>query len=130
MATLAHSVGSQHNKTLLSLIERVTPADLDDLKTWLETPANTLPFDSSITFLPADVDAGYTLLALILITNNQASSAGSTAASNVLNAAAKLAASFSELKESQALKDAAASLEENKLATLASYCPDLDPTAV
>lgn len=143
MNTLVQIVGTKYVDTLATIIDGAANNSdalnteeatgvLSSLKSYIQSDQVRLGliFDSSFT---SEVDSngnGLTLLAGLSQVTTEAA-VGCTQAMNTLAIAESQAASkLSDLKNKQAIKDAASQAEEAALAQLTLYCPNLDPATV
>jgi len=144
LTTLVQLVGAKYVDTLSSIVDAsLTKADslindpnaptvLSNLKDYIQSDAvkNGLIFDSSFT---SEIDTsgnGLTLLGGITQASSQATSDCHAAGIALLAATTDAETKLSELKDKQALKEAASQAEEAALAQLTLYCPQLDPSTV
>ena len=137
--TLAQLVGTQYKETVLSIIDAAEAdtesgvVDLATLKTWLSDNFISLGIIHDSSFLRAvdpNAGTGLNLLSLILQAASKSLSECSRLATDLGSSQIDMAAKFSELKEKQDLKGAAALAEEAALGTLTLYCPNLDPSTL
>lgn len=141
--TLVQVVGSRYVDTLTTIIDGAgdNSDDLADansqsvlsvLKDYIQSDAVKLGliFDSSFTSEVDTTGNGLTLLAGLSQATTEAVYS-CTQAGNDLNIAENTSESkLSELKNTQALKEAASQAEDTALAQLTLYCPNLDPATV
>ena len=139
--TLVQLVGSKYKDTFTDVIDAAIAdgtndiegaSNLTDFKTWLavELVPDLLHDSTFIQAVDSDSGTGLSLMALILQASSLASVSCATAGNELLGAEAQSASELSDLKEKQKLKEAAAQVEEATLATLATYCPNLDPATI
>ena len=138
MNTLVHTVSTKYRETLNTLIteyRRVTPDDqesIDGLVSWLENTGPELSPAVDDTFLQSvrsstATSTGYTLLALIIQAFTNVNAKNLQLVTDVTSATTAEEDALSELNSKQQLVRNAASAETEALATLATYCPNLDP---
>ena len=143
MNTLIQIVGTKYFDTLTTIIDasatrsddlsdEVSQAVLTTLKDYIENNKVNygLIFDSSFT---SEVDSsgnGLTLLAGLSQVTTKALTDCAQAANSLAIAEADAENKLSDLKDKQALKEAASQAEEEALAQLTLYCPNLDPATI
>lgn len=143
MNTLIQIVGTKYVDTLSTIIDAsatksdeladdASQAVLATLKTYIQSDQVKLGliFDSSFT---SEVDAsgnGLTLLAGLSQVATEALTSCAQAANSLAIAEADAENKLSDLKDKQALKEAASQAEEAALAQLTLYCPNLDPATI
>ena len=141
MATLAQIVGNKYVTTVLDIIDTAesevpslsdNPSLVSDLKSFIENEMLTLSlvYDDNPTSIVDSTGTGLSLLAGITQVSYEATTNCSTAASNLAAAQTNKDAKLSELKNNQAIKEAASQAEEAALAQLTTYCPNLDPATI
>jgi hypothetical protein len=141
LQTLSSVVSSKYKETLKGLVQEFRE-DTDDynaaynaamtaLEDYIDDSSNYV-FDSNWanTITATNAGSGLSLLGLIIQTNALAqtycSNYGNLVAASDLNKSAAL----EDLNEKQASKEAAATIEQDALATLSVYCPNLDPATL
>ncbi len=143
MNTLIQIVGTKYVDTLSTIIDAsatksddladdASQAVLATLKSYIQSDQVKLGliFDSSFT---SEVDAsgnGLTLLAGLSQVATEALTDCAQAANSLAIAEADAENKLSDLKDKQALKEAASQAEEAALAQLTLYCPNLDPATI
>lgn len=145
MNTLIQIVGTKYFDTLSTIIDasatksdhlsdEASQAVLTTLKDYIENNKVNydLIFDSSFT---SEIDSspsgnGFTLLAGLSQVATEALTSCAQAANSLAIAEADAENKLSDLKDKQALKEAASQAEEAALAQLTLYCPNLDPATI
>lgn len=143
MNTLIQIVGTKYIDTLTTIIDAsatksddladdASQAVLASLKSYIQSDQVKLGliFDSSFT---TEVDSGgngLTLLAGLSQVATEALTSCAQAANSLAISEADAVNKLSDLKDKQALKEAASQAEEAALAQLTLYCPNLDPATI
>jgi len=145
MNTLIQIVGTKYVNTLSTIIDasatksdeladEASRAVLNTLKDYIQSEQvqNGLIFDSSFTTEvdPSPSGNGLTLLAGLSQVTTKALTDCAQAANSLAIAEADAENKLSDLKDKQALKEAASQAEEAALAQLTLYCPNLDPATI
>ena len=141
LTTLSQIIGNKYVDTVIDAIdtaESQVPSlgessdVLDTLRDYIRNNLVQLGlvFDQNTTSIIDSTGTGLSLLAGVTQVSYEASSSCSTMRTQLAGAEANADSKLSELKNSQALKEAASQAEEAALAQLTLYCPNLDPATI
>jgi len=141
LQTLSSVVPTKYKETLKGLIDEFKE-DTDDYNTAYDTAINAFEsyiddasnyvFDSNWanTITAAHAGTGLSLLGLIIQTNALAQTYCANYTSQVTASDLNKSAALEDLNEKQTSKEAASAIEQDALATLSTYCPNLDPSSL
>lgn len=141
LQTLSSVVSTKYKETLKGLIQEFKE-DTDDynsaynaamtaLEGYIDDASNYV-FDSNWanTITTENAGTGLSLLGLIIQTNSLAQTYCANYTGLVAASDLKKSTSLQDLDEKQASKEASSVVEQEALATLAIYCPNLDPSSL
>tara|TARA_Y100000592_G_scaffold19371_2_gene29728 strand:- start:41111 stop:42154 length:1044 start_codon:yes stop_codon:yes gene_type:complete len=138
--TLSSLVPAKYKETLKALITEFKAdteyntsydAAMTALENYIDDASNYV-FDSSWAnaMTATNAGTGLSLIALIIQLNALAQSYCATYTTKLNTSDLNKSSALEDLNEKQASKEAASTIEQSALATLSTYCPNLDPSSL